>query len=37
MALLLGNLLQGPRNLVGVKAHWDPQNFFHNAQSLPVR
>ena len=33
----LGNLRQGRRNLVDVKAHWDPQNFFHNAQSIPVR
>ncbi len=33
----LGNLRQGRRNLVDVKAHWDQQNFFHHAQSIPVK
>jgi hypothetical protein len=32
----LGNFRNNPRNLVAVKRHWDPQDYFHHAQSLPV-
>lgn len=38
-ALLLyfgANLRDAPRNLIAVKARWDPQNNFHHAQSIPV-
>ena len=30
------NLREASRNLVAVKARWDPQDFFHHAQSIPV-
>lgn len=33
----LDNLRVGRRNLVSVKATWDPENFFHHAQSIPVK
>ncbi len=33
----LDNYRQNPRNLVKVKQRWDPENFFHHAQSIPVR
>ncbi|MES2444420.1 MAG: FAD-binding protein [Pseudomonadota bacterium] len=33
----LGNFRDNPRNLVAVKARWDPEDRFHHAQSLPVR
>ncbi|MGC1303963.1 MAG: FAD-binding protein [Caulobacteraceae bacterium] len=33
----LENFRTGPRNLVAVKQYWDPQDYFHHAQSLPVR
>ena len=33
----LGNFRSNPRNLVTVKRHWDPGDYFHHAQSLPVR
>lgn len=32
----LDNFRANPRNLVAVKRYWDPQNFFHHQQSLPV-
>jgi hypothetical protein len=33
----LGNFRDRPRNLVRVKRRWDPENYFHHAQSIPVR
>ena len=33
----LDNLRNNPRNLVSVKKHWDPQNYFHHAQSIPIK
>ena len=33
----LDNFRKNPRNLVSVKRRWDPQNYFHHAQSLPVK
>ncbi|WP_082752687.1 BBE domain-containing protein [Janthinobacterium sp. B9-8] len=33
----LDNFRKGQRNLVQVKQQWDPQNFFHHAQSIPVK
>jgi hexose oxidase len=37
LRLYFGQNLRGPgRNLVAIKSRWDPQNFFHHAQSIPV-
>lgn len=33
----LDNLRKNPRNLVDIKKRWDPQNYFHHAQSIPVK
>jgi hypothetical protein len=33
----LDNFRRNPRNLVKVKQRWDPEDFFHHAQSIPVR
>lgn len=33
----LDNFRNNPRNLVAVKAQWDPQDMFHHPQSLPVQ
>lgn len=33
----LDNYRNNPRNLVRVKQRWDPESFFHHAQSIPVR
>jgi hypothetical protein len=33
----LDNLRNNPRNLVSVKKHWDSENYFHHAQSIPVK
>ena len=33
----LDNFRKNPRNLVAIKQLWDPQNYFHHAQSLPVK
>lgn len=33
----LENFRRNQRNLVSIKQHWDPQDYFHHAQSLPVR
>ncbi|NER39533.1 MAG: FAD-binding protein [Oscillatoria sp. SIO1A7] len=33
----LDNYEKNPRNLVKIKRRWDPNNFFHNAQSIPVK
>ena len=33
----LDNFRAGRRNLVNVKATWDPKDFFHHAQSIPVK
>jgi FAD/FMN-containing dehydrogenase len=33
----LNNYRTNPRNLVQVKQRWDPENYFHHAQSIPVR
>lgn len=33
----LDNFRRNPRNLVKVKQRWDPENYFHHAQSIPVR
>lgn len=32
----LGNLRGNERNLVDIKGYWDPQDYFHHAQSIPV-
>ena len=32
----LANFRSNPRNLVAVKRHWDPDDYFHHAQSVPV-
>ena len=32
----LDNFTSNPRNLVSVKKRWDPQDFFHHQQSIPV-
>lgn len=32
----LDNFRNNPRNLVQVKQQWDPENYFHHAQSIPV-
>ena len=32
----LDNFKNNPRNLLKVKRHWDPQNYFHHPQSIPV-
>ncbi|MEP9359452.1 FAD-binding protein [Sphingomonas sp. KR3-1] len=32
----LDNFRANPRNLVAIKQQWDPQDFFHHQQSLPV-
>lgn len=31
------NFRDNTRNLVSVKDHWDPQEYFHHAQSIPAR
>ncbi len=33
----LDNFRRNPRNLVKVKQRWDPEDYFHHAQSIPVR
>ena len=33
----LDNFRKNPRNLVDVKKRWDPQNYFHHAQSIPIK
>ena len=33
----LDNFCRNPRNLVRVKQRWDPDDYFHHAQSIPVR
>jgi FAD binding domain/Berberine and berberine like len=33
----LDNFRRNPRNLVNVKQRWDPEDYFHHAQSIPVR
>lgn len=33
----LDNYRNNARNLVQVKQQWDPENYFHHAQSIPVR
>jgi len=33
----LDNFRRNPRNLVKVKERWDPDDYFHHAQSIPVR
>ncbi len=33
----LDNFRRNPRNLVKVKQRWDPEDFFHHAQSIPLR
>ncbi|HEY2323406.1 MAG TPA: FAD-binding protein [Thermoanaerobaculia bacterium] len=33
----LDNFRRNPRNLVQVKQRWDPDDYFHHAQSIPVR
>lgn len=33
----LDNFRKNKRNLVAVKQRWDPENYFHHAQSVPVR
>ncbi len=32
----LDNFRNNPRNVVDVKRHWDPQNYFHSPQSIPL-
>lgn len=32
----LDNFRRNPRNLVKVKQRWDPEDYFHHAQSIPV-
>ncbi|MCD4506480.1 FAD-binding protein [Chromobacterium piscinae] len=31
------NYRSAPRNLVQVKRQWDPQDYFHHAQSIPIK
>jgi len=33
----LDNFRNHPRNLVDVKRHWDPENYFHSSQSIPLQ
>ena len=33
----LDNFRRNPRNLVAIKQRWDPEDYFHHAQSIPVR
>jgi hypothetical protein len=33
----LENFRRNPRNLVQVKQRWDPEDYFHHAQSIPIR
>src|ERR1043165_1292131 len=33
----LDNFRRNPRNLVEVKQRWDPDDYFHHAQSVPAR
>jgi hypothetical protein len=33
----LDNFRRNPRNLVKVKQRWDPEDYFHHAQSIPVQ
>jgi len=33
----LDNFRNNKRNLVAVKRHWDPQNYFHSPQSIPLQ
>lgn len=33
----LGNFRSNRRNLVDIKSTWDPRNFFHHDQSIPVK
>jgi len=33
----LDNFRRNPRNLVKVKQRWDPDDYFHHAQSVPVK
>jgi hypothetical protein len=33
----LDNFRRNPRNLVKVEQRWDPDDYFHHAQSIPVR
>jgi hypothetical protein len=33
----LENFRRNPHNLVQVKQRWDPEDYFHHAQSIPVR
>ena len=32
----LDNFRNNERNLVGVKRYWDPENYFHHPQSIPL-
>jgi hypothetical protein len=32
----LDNFRNNPRNLVNIKRQWDPQNYFHSPQSIPL-
>jgi hypothetical protein len=33
----LNNFRNNTRNLVGIKRHWDPLNYFHGPQSIPLQ
>jgi len=33
----LDNFRNNERNLVDIKRYWDPENYFHSPQSIPLQ